>query len=161
MPRITCCMPGCLRTVAENPIDHAHHAMCAEHQLLASDASRRLLEVSRSRVDRLARSWHDDRTFSEIVARGRYLQLCALLEMAHERLDRAWERMKAEGTSAIASPGALQTSGKTTSATERGIDCATPVEVVILAVNDDFLRAWRASTPQAAASDGARSLRRY
>jgi hypothetical protein len=161
MPRITCCMPGCPRTAAEHRIDHPDHAMCAEHWVLTSDASRRSLQLSRSRVDRLERSWHDNRTFREIVGRGRYLQLCALLEMAHERVDRAWEHIKAEVTSASAGPDALQTSGKTRSSMETGTDCATPVEVAILPVNEDFLRAWRASTPQAASSDGPRSLRRH
>jgi hypothetical protein len=161
MPRTTCCVPDCPRPAAEHPIDHAHHAMCAEHWLLTSAASRRSLQLSRSRVDRLERSWHDDRTFREIVGRGRYLQLCALLEMAHERVDRAWERIKAEVASASAGPDALQASGRTRSVTETETDCATPAELAILPVNDDFLRAWRASTPRAASSDGARSLRRH
>jgi hypothetical protein len=161
MPRITCCIPGCPRTAAENHIDHAHHATCAEHLLFASDASRQSLQFSRRRVDRLERSWHHDRTFRQIVARGRYLQLCALIEMAHERVDRAWERIKVEVTGAIAGLDALRTSAQKKSMTESGTDCATAGKVAIMAVDDDFLRAWRASTPQAASPDGARLLRRH
>jgi len=91
-----CCIPGCPCGQAGESAPQAREGICAEHLLLASAASRRLLRGAEARLERLQRSWDDDEVFEAIVARGRYLQLCTLIEAAHDRVDRARERVKAE-----------------------------------------------------------------
>jgi hypothetical protein len=91
-----CCVPGCGGGRAHDFPMQTGEGLCAAHLLLASVGSRRRLQSAARRLARLQRSWGDDRVFEEIVVRGRYLALCALLETAHDHVDRAWERVRSE-----------------------------------------------------------------
>jgi hypothetical protein len=91
-----CCIRGCTRGEAGEIGPRACEGICAEHWLLASAASRRLLRGAEARLEQLQRSWDDEEIFETIVARGRYLQFCVLIEAAHDYVDRARERVKAE-----------------------------------------------------------------
>ena len=70
-----CCIRGCTRGEAGEIGPRACEGICAEHWLLASAASRRLLRGAEARLERLQRSWDDDEVFEAIVARGRYFDL--------------------------------------------------------------------------------------
>jgi hypothetical protein len=90
-----CCVPGCGGRAHDVPLQTGQ-GLCAAHLLLASVESRRLLQSAARRLARLQRNWDDDRVFEEIAVRGRYLAFCALLETAHDHVDRAWERIRSE-----------------------------------------------------------------
>jgi hypothetical protein len=91
-----CCVPGCDGSRAHDVPVQTGPGLCAAHLLLASTQSRGLLQSAARRLARLERSWDDDRAFEEIAVRGRYLAFCALLETAHDHVDRAWERVRSE-----------------------------------------------------------------
>ena len=91
-----CCVPGCGGGTAPDVPPQSGEGLCEAHVLLASVESRRLLQSAARRLTRLQRSWDDDRVFEEITVRGRYLAFCALLETAHDHVDRAWERVRSE-----------------------------------------------------------------
>ena len=95
-----CCVPGCGGGKAHDFPPQTGEGLCAAHLLLASVGSRGRLQSAARRLARLQRSWDDDRVFEEIAVRGRYLALCALLETAHDHVDRAWERVRSEGLGA-------------------------------------------------------------
>jgi hypothetical protein len=90
-----CCVPGCVGGRAHD-LPPQTEGLCAEHVLLASVRSRGLLLSAARRLTRLQRSWEDDAVFEAVAARGRYLAFCALLEAAHDHVDRAWERVRSE-----------------------------------------------------------------
>ena len=96
IPSTACCVPGCGGGRAHDFPMQTGEGLCAAHLLLASVGSRGRLQSAARRLARLQRSWGDDRVFEEIVVRGRYLALCALLETAHDHVDRAWERVRSE-----------------------------------------------------------------
>jgi hypothetical protein len=91
-----CCVPDCGGGRAHDFPLQTGEGVCAAHLLLASVGSRGRLQSAARRLARLQHSWDDDRVFEEIVVRGRYLALCALLETAHDHVDRAWERVRSE-----------------------------------------------------------------
>jgi hypothetical protein len=91
-----CCVPGCGGGSAHDFPLQTGQGLCAAHLSLAAVESRRLLQSAARRLARLQRSWDDDRIFEEIAVRGRYLAFCALLETAHDHVDRAWERVRSE-----------------------------------------------------------------
>ncbi len=91
-----CCVPGCDGGRAHAVPPQTPEGLCERHFLLASVRSRSLLQSAARRLARLQRSWDDDSVFEEIAARGRYLAFCALLQRAHEHVDRAWERVRSE-----------------------------------------------------------------
>jgi hypothetical protein len=95
-PSTECCVPGCGGGTAPDVPPQSSEGLCEAHVLLASVESRRLLQSAARRLTRLQRSWDDDRVFEEIAVRGRYLAFCALLETAHDHVDRAWERVRSE-----------------------------------------------------------------
>jgi hypothetical protein len=98
-----CCVPGCGGGAHDVPLQTGQ-GLCAAHLLLASVESRRLLQSAARRLARLQRSWDDDRVFEEIAARGRYLAFCALLETAHDHVDRAWVQVRSEVLGAAGDP---------------------------------------------------------
>jgi hypothetical protein len=98
-----CCVPGCGRGTTHSALQTGE-GLCAEHFLLASVQSRSLLRSAAGRLARLQRSWDDDRVFDDVVARGRYLAFCMLLQTAHDHLDRAWERVRSEVLGATVDP---------------------------------------------------------
>lgn len=91
-----CCVPGCGGSRTHDVPLQTGQGPCAEHLLLASVDSRTLLQSAARRLARLQRSWDDDRVFEQIAGRGRYLAFCALLETAHDHVDRARERVRSE-----------------------------------------------------------------
>src|SRR4029077_21045462 len=91
-----CCVTGCGGSRTHDVPLQTGQGPCAEHLLLASVDSRALLQSAARRLARLQRSWDDDRVFEEITGRGRYLAFCALLETAHDHVDRARERVRSE-----------------------------------------------------------------
>ena len=91
-----CWVPGCGGGTAPDFSPQTGEGLCEAHVLLASIESRRRLQSAARRLARLQRSWDDDRVFEEIAVRGRYLAFCALLETAHDHVDRAWERVRSE-----------------------------------------------------------------
>jgi hypothetical protein len=91
-----CCVPGCGGGTTPDVPLQTGEGLCEAHVLLASIESRRLLQSAARRLARLQRSWDDDRVFEEIAVRGRYLAFCALLETAHDHVDRAWEQVRSE-----------------------------------------------------------------
>jgi len=95
-----CCVPGCGGGSAQDFPLQIGHGLCAAHLSLTAVDSRRLLQSAARRLARLQRSWNDDRIFEEIAVRGRYLAFCALLETAHDHVDRAWERVRSEALGA-------------------------------------------------------------
>ncbi len=90
-----CCVPGCGGRAHDVPLETGR-GLCAKHLSLASVESRGLLQSAARRLARLRRSWDDERIFEEIAVRGRYLAFCAVLETAHDHVDRAWERVRSE-----------------------------------------------------------------
>ncbi len=95
---ITCCLPACPNEGIAGALTDGCEALCEEHFLMASPASRRALGRALTRLHRLEQSWGCEETFQRIVTRGRYLQFCALLEAAHDAVDRAWARVKLEAS---------------------------------------------------------------
>jgi hypothetical protein len=91
-----CSVPGCGRPTANDVPRQTGDGLCPDHFSLASVRSRGLWQSAAKRLARLQRSWEDDRIFDEITARGRYLAFCALLEAAHDHVDRAWARVRAQ-----------------------------------------------------------------
>jgi hypothetical protein len=91
-----CCVPGCDGGRAHDFPLQTGQGLCAAHLSLAAVKSRTLLQSAARRLARLQRGWDDDRVFEEIAGRGRYLAFCALLETAHNHVDRAWERVRSE-----------------------------------------------------------------
>ena len=91
-----CCVPGCGGGRAQDFPLQTGEGLCAAHLLLASVGSRGRLQSAARRLARLRRSWDDERIFEEIAVRGRYLAFCAVLETAHDHVDRAWERVRSE-----------------------------------------------------------------
>jgi len=93
---MTCCVPNCPHQGVAGLFAHGCEALCEGHYVMASTTSRKALDRARARLRRLQESWDQNETFEKIAARGRYLQFCALLEAAHDRVDRAWARIKLE-----------------------------------------------------------------
>jgi hypothetical protein len=91
-----CCVPGCGNDRAPDFPLRFGDGPCVDHLSLALPQSRRLLSSSARRLASLQRSWDDKKVFDAIVVRGRYLAFCSLLECAHDRLDRAWKRIRSE-----------------------------------------------------------------
>jgi hypothetical protein len=91
-----CCVPGCGNDRAPDFPPRFGDGPCVDHLSLALPQSRRLLSSSARRLASLQRSWDDKKIFDAIVVRGRYLAFCSLLECAHDRLDRAWKRIRSE-----------------------------------------------------------------
>jgi hypothetical protein len=105
-----CCVPGCGHDRAPDFPRCTREGACAEHFSLAAPQARRLLHSAARRLACLQRSWDDEEVFEAIAVRGRYLAFCALLESAHDRVDRAWERVRSEilataGDLKLGSPG--------------------------------------------------------
>ena len=90
-----CCVPGCGGRAHDVPLETGQ-GLCTAHLSLVSVESRRLLQSAARRLARLQRSWDDERIFEKIAVRGRYLAFCALLETAHDHVDRARERVRSE-----------------------------------------------------------------
>ena len=91
--RPTCCVPACGRTKIGAAHAEFEDFVCDAHHAMAAPALRRRLAQTQKRLDALRLKWDDDRYFGEVLARGRYLKFCALLEWAHENVDRAWSRL--------------------------------------------------------------------
>ena len=99
-----CRIAGCAGRIAPDfPAQTA--GFCAAHLQLASASSRTLLQSAAKRLLKLQQSWDDETRFNAVVARGRYLAFCMLLQAAHDRLDRASARV-AEEVLAAARPSA-------------------------------------------------------
>jgi hypothetical protein len=91
--RPTCCVPACGRTKPGAAHAEYEDFVCDAHYAAAAPALRHRLEQTQKRLDVLRRKWDDDRYFGEVLARGRYLKFCALLEWSQEQVDRAWSRL--------------------------------------------------------------------
>jgi hypothetical protein len=96
-----CCVPGCAGNRARGLPGQIGEGLCALHFSLASPPSRTLLQSAARRLAGLQRSWENGATFDAVAARGRYLAFCAVLEAAHARVDRAWDRVRAEVLAAL------------------------------------------------------------
>ena len=112
---IKCCVPGCGES-GMHGLPQIGERLCHQHFFLASAQSRGLLQSAARRLARLQRSWDDDSVFEEITVRGRYLAFCALLQTAHDHVDRAWDRVSSEVPGAAddlhpRSPGIAPSSG--------------------------------------------------
>lgn len=94
MPRFsTCCVPACGRKTIGAVHADFDEFVCDAHYAEAAPARRERLATAQRRLDKLRARWDDDHYFGEILARGRYLKFCALLEWAQENVDRAWSRV--------------------------------------------------------------------
>jgi hypothetical protein len=71
-------------------------AVCAGHWELASVRTRRRVLRTASRLRRLEQLWTDLGSFEKLVAEGRYLKLCTLLDYAAEQAEVSWSRLKLE-----------------------------------------------------------------
>ena len=112
MPMIhTCCVPACRQTKIGAAHADFEDFVCEDHYASAAPALRRRLETTQKRLVALREKWDDDRYFGEVLARGRYLKFCALLEWAQENVDRAWSRMMMDIFSGQARNSAVKLTG--------------------------------------------------
>lgn len=89
----TCCVPGCPNSDVGASHEEFGDFVCGQHYAAGAPALRERLRVTQKRLAALRAKWDDDRYFGEILARGRYLKFCALLEWAQENVDSAWSRL--------------------------------------------------------------------
>lgn len=91
---IRCCLTGCLNFGLDLGPPLSYQGVCADHLGFISEPVLRALVLSRRRFDQLERRFMDQEYFEGIWAKGRCLQLLALLEAAHDRVDVAWRALK-------------------------------------------------------------------
>lgn len=91
-----CHVRGCTCVSQEGWLVHGPEQICSEHFGRASLSARRLFMSARNRLERIEAGRASEAVFERIVARGRYLQFCGLIETAHDHLDWAWDRIKRE-----------------------------------------------------------------
>jgi hypothetical protein len=97
-----CHIRECTCGIREGWFAHGPEQICPEHFNLASPSTRRLFMSARNRLERIEAGRASEAVFEGIVARGRYLQFCGLIEAAHDHLDWAWERVKREVGASVA-----------------------------------------------------------
>ena len=91
-----CHVRGCACSSSDGWFVHGPEHICPEHLSRASASARQLFTSARNRLEQIERSRASEPVFEGIVARGRYLQFCGLIEAAHDHVDWAWERVKRE-----------------------------------------------------------------
>lgn len=89
----TCCVPGCQGVKIGATHQQFEDFVCDAHLEAAAPALRQRLKLTQKRLAALRDKWDDDRYFGDVLARGRYLKFCALLEWAQENVDSAWSRL--------------------------------------------------------------------
>jgi hypothetical protein len=99
-----CCFPLCEGLAAIH--SGFGDSVCAPHWELVSERTKQRVLRSASRLGRLEQLWADLGSFERLVAEGRYLKLCSLLDYAAEQAEASWSRLKLELFVAKAAPAA-------------------------------------------------------
>ena len=94
LPERVCKIPWCWRESAHPADTQSPHQFCSHHWMLATERSRSRFVTTARRRRAIDAMWAHQKTYDDIVKRGRFLKLCHVTLFAKEREDAAADALQ-------------------------------------------------------------------